>query len=242
MVENTKEEKGEKKEIDIKTGTRNFLIVFGVIILILAVIIIIAKFYKPDLTTLNDLHEKNLKGKKLNEDAYVYNGFSFVKHQGSWYTQIYSPGKNTKYEIPLHFGPVDVENISLTGDFTEFFKAVQDNNISKYQNQAYLTFNPHEENLTYVNLAIGELNINFRKVLNTHLEFACTEEDPACALYNASIVTCANASQQTPVFYVKSDPKTKVSENNYCLTIQGTDEEIVKAVDRLLYQMYLVIE
>lgn len=231
-------------ESDIKKSTRNFLILAGVILIIFVAIIAFVKLYKPDSSTLTDLHQQNLKGKSLanGEKAYVYNGFSFVYHQGSWYTQIFSPGKKTKYDIPLHYGPTDLENVSIDGNFEAFFDAVMNNNISKYQNQAYLTFNPNEENLTYVNLAIGELNINFRKVLNTHLEFACTIENPACDLYNATIITCSNASQQTPVFYFKADPETKILENNYCLTIQGSNEELLRAVDRLLYKMYLVMD
>ncbi|MBI3033042.1 hypothetical protein HYY69_06215 [Candidatus Woesearchaeota archaeon] len=242
LPENSQEQK--PTEHDIKKYTRNFLIVAGVIIILFGVILAFVKFYKPQDTTLPNLHKENLKGKTLatGEKGYVYNGFSFVHHKGSWYTQIFSPSKKTKYDIPLHYGPTDLENVSIDGNFKAFFDAIMDNNISKYQNQAYLTFNPNEENLTYVNLAIGELNINFRKVLNTHLEFACTEEAPACDLYNATIVTCSNASQQTPVFYFKSDPETKVLENNYCVTIQGTNEELLRSVDRLLYKMYLVMD
>lgn len=238
----------EIKETEVNKATRNLGIIAGLIVLIIIGILLIPKFYAPQEKSLTDLHNKNVQGDDLDYESYLYNGFSFVKKDGSWYTQIFSPSKKIKYDIPLRYGPKELEDFPIEGNFSSFFKSVKNNDIEKlenqteFENQVYITFNPNEKNLTYVNLAIGELTVNLRKVLNTHQELGCSQMHEACELYNASLITCEDASSESPVILFKTDEEAKVFEKDYCLTIQGTEIDLMKGVDRLLYKIYLIMD
>ena len=242
-------EKIEKKEqlnkpaepIPEEKQSKYLIIGIILIILITAAIIAIPKFYTPKEKTIDDLLDENYKNDPT-PTSYVYGGFSFVKQDGTWYTHVQNSLDNQIYTIPLHFGPKEVENISIHGDINTFLDKLETNNItSEFQYNTYLTFDPIGSDLAFIALATGELSINFGKLFNIAVIAACTnDEDPACLRNNTKIITCENTTD--PVIYLKEASPMNITINNNCITIQGREYEIVKGVDRLLYKMYGIMD
>jgi len=105
--------------------TRNILI--GVAVLIGIFVVVFGGFKLYDNLTsaavidIDELHDENLEGDLNNEEAYVYNGFSFVLVDGLWWTEVLksSDSGDTLLKIPLHYGPRDLEEVVYTGSVSE---------------------------------------------------------------------------------------------------------------------------
>src|SRR3989338_93729 len=63
----------------------------------------------PVALTLDDLHKLNAEGELDSEKGQMYHGFSFVKEEGLWWTNVLQAEELLK--IPLHFTPSEVEHI-----------------------------------------------------------------------------------------------------------------------------------
>ena len=90
-----------------------------------------------------------------NYQGYEYNGFSFIKGNNMWFTQIQPIGENKLYTIELRYGPRELEEIPIIGN-PEIFLEI---------NKTYITFDPYDKNLKYIGLAIGDIDLNLIKVL-----------------------------------------------------------------------------
>jgi hypothetical protein len=183
----------------------------------------------PEPTTIDDLHQVNIDGDLDEEQGYVHNGFSFVYLDGLWFTQLQKADTNKVYDVKLHYSPKDLKDVFVIGD------------VSPFQNLAkvYLTFDPKESGLKYVALAAAELSINLAMVMATEPIAACTVNvTEAC--YTRPIVNCTNSDR--PVIYLKESELVGVSVKDNCITVSGTDEDLVRATDRLLLQFYGIME
>ena len=227
----------------------------GLILLILIVIIAIPFVVKEDPKTINELHQQVIDGKE-NDNQYSYNGYSFVK-QGSkdigwmWYTQVLNQYQNIKYDVPLHYGPKELEEIEIIGEASRFSEMTfnQSNyleeydefniNLTQHPYIAYFSFDPNSNDLDYVNLAHHELRTNLLQVFDIRLLPAClTEEDDACK--SVAILTCENT--QVPIIEFREAAVTSIEMNDNCITVNGYGPGIVKGIDRLLYAMYGIME
>ncbi len=222
---------------EVSDQTNAFFITLGVLLLILVAIFLIPRFFNSEAKTLDDLHEETLTENKDTETAYPYNGYSFVYYDGLWYTQIQNAFSGGLYDIPLHYGPRDLTDIVVTGDFDPFFISLGGNNISNYTLQTYLTFDPADENMGYVALATGELTQNIASTFGIAFIPACIEEDEGCE--TVPIVTCN--STDAPVIFLTSGEPTVVYADGNCITLQGTGTELVRAADRFILKLYNVM-
>lgn len=159
-----------------------------------------------------------------NYQGYDYNGFSFIKGNNMWFTQIQPQGENKLYTIELRYGPKDLENIPIIGD----------PKLVLTTNKIHITFDPYDKNLKYIGLAIGDIDLNLIKVLGIEPIAACTKNHSACL--DRPIKNCNNT--KVPLILVQQDPVTFVEQKDNCLIVQGNDFEIVKAADRLLLYLY----
>ena len=159
-----------------------------------------------------------------NYQGYDYNGFSFIKGKDMWFTQIQPPGENKIYTIELRYGPKELEDIPIIGE-PKLFLTI---------NKTYITFDPYNENLKYIGLAIGDIDINLINVLNIEPVAACTKNHSGCS--DRPIKDCDNTNY--PVILVKQDPVAFIEQKGNCLIIQGNDFELVKAADKLLLYLY----
>lgn len=166
-----------------------------------------------------------LKKPEFKPDVVEYNYYSFEEVGGLWQTNI-QLGEQL-YELIFRFNPVQVENVSIVGNFTGFRTA-----------PIYITFDPdvNSEKFKYLALAASELSLHVVRALNFTVEAACTKNETDACL-NRPIVTCAdNAS----VIYLLSESPMQISLNNSCVVLSGDGFDLLKSVDRLLFQWYKI--
>jgi len=169
-------------------------------------------------------------------EYYDYNEFRFVKQGPLWVTQVQS-GKYV-YTIRLHYGPRDLEDVKVSGIFSQKFADA---------NYVYLSFEP--ENVQPVTTTVGdseeggeaeeskmilaasELSIILSQAIRRNPIAACTRNETA-ACNDRPIVPCNREGE--PVIYLVDRGEASVRFMGDCIGLTGEGDEIVKAVDRLL--------
>lgn len=219
--ETTLKEKGHDSD------TRSILILVGVSIALFLIIISGFSLYN-NLTSsavvgLDDLHKENLDGKLEEEEGYTYNGYSFVKADGLWWTEVNKFG--TRLKIPLHFAPKELEDIKFQGNLDPAFNE---------GDKVYIAIDPNVVSKHYT-LAISELSFNLVKGMDRIPVGSCTEEHPACE--GREIINCETANGK-PVVELALDPEQKIELIGTCIKVSGTEFDLVKGVNRVLYQWY----
>ena len=200
-----------------KTGTRNAIIAA---LIVIAMFMLVINMHK--ITTFFAKEEIPLP------DDYYYKGkFHFVKDGGLWKTEI--TFGNKFINIPLHYSPRDLENVSLEGEVDSRFI-----NSSKL----YITFDPRD-NIGYVALATSELSLNLVQGMNIGVIAACAANSTE-ACYSRPIVTCN--STDNGVIYIKEAKEPKIIMDGNCITLQGKGTHLVRAVDRLLLKWYRIMD
>ncbi|MEK6809566.1 MAG: hypothetical protein AABY40_02750 [Nanoarchaeota archaeon] len=213
-----------------QNDSKAVLILIGILVAIFAVAIGGFKAYNhftaADIVVIDDLHQQNLDGKLNSDEGYVFNGYSFVKADGLWWTEV--EVKNRIIKIPLHFGPRDVEEIPVTGKLTSDFNQGE---------KIYVSIDPKVNYDKYYTLGLMELNTNILQGINRNIEAACSEESPVCE--NRTVINCENTNGQ-PVVQLSVDEKPSVTLKGSCMEIRGSGEDLVKSVDRALYGWYKI--
>ncbi len=206
------------------------------IIVIIAVILALAsgtfsvlKFSSaPNALPVDTLHDLNKQGKLSKDRGYMYGDHSIVKNDGLWWADVYVLG--TLYKTPLHFGPRDLENVTITGQLNDSFNQQPD---------IYVAINP-ETSDKYYSLAISELSLNLAKVMNRAPIGACTtENDVVCP--ERKIVSCANPNG-SPTIELEINDTSSIQLQGTCIKITGKEYGLTRAVDRLLYRWYGVMQ
>lgn len=210
--------------------SKSVLILIGVLIAIFALAIAGFKAYNhftaAGVVVIDDLHQQNLDGQLSSDEGYVYNGYSFVKADGLWWTEV--EVKDRIIKVPLHYGPKDVEYIPVTGKLTTDFNK---------GGKIYIAIDPRVNYDKYYTLGLMELNTNILQGINRKIEAACSEENPVCE--NRTVINCENANGQ-PVVQLSVDEKPSVALKGTCIDIRGNSEELVKSVDLALYVWYKI--
>ncbi len=234
----------ETEETSPPLTNRHFYIIIAVIL-----IIFLSFFgYKYFLLsqgplTIEDLHDLNIKcnlpsgrgfltsiscwWKSLPpERGYVHNGYSFVLSDGIWYTKISSGEKD--YQIPLHFGPREVVNItisgSVNGSFDEGF-------------EMYITVDPTSDGQDYIALAASELAQNIATAIQRRPIGACDRNETAMCEFRP-IVACDTTDKA--MVYLVHGPGPSVEMNGRCIIAKGQGYDLVKAADRILLHWYKI--
>lgn len=221
----------ESPHFSIKEDGRSILIMVAVLVGIFILFFAGSKLYNyftaASVVNIDDLHKDNLNGKLDEEEGYIYEGFSFIKADGLWWTEVKVPDRLLK--IPLHFGPRDLEEVKVTGSLNPEFNLGSD---------VFIAINPLVMD-KYYTLAISELSFNIVQGLNKNPVGSCTSENYACD--NRTIISCANNPDNMPVIELDLNETSKIELNGNCIMIAGNGLDLVKAVDRLLYQWYGVM-
>ena len=211
---------------------KNLLIILSIIVgvlgLIFAGVALYNKYYEVEVVDIDQLHQDNLQNKLDEEDGYVYGGFSFVKADGLWWSELNMDGEKVK--IPLHFGPKEVEEVKIKGELSTMFNQGDD---------VYIAIDPKVTDKFYT-LALSELSFNVVKGLKRTPIGSCTEEDWACD--NRTLISCNNNPKYKPVIELAIANETSIELIGSCIKISGSGYNITKAVDRLLYQWYEVMK
>ena len=149
---------------------------------------------------------------------------------GLWWTEMKKG--NTLLKIPLHFGPKEVNDTKVEGKL--------DNTQFNNGTEVYIAINPETFN-QYYSLALSELNFNIVQGIERKPIAVCTKNDTICETDNRTILSCNN-TEGKPVIELRYGEEQKITLNQTCILITGTDYGIVKAVDRLIWQWYGIID
>ena len=236
-MEETKNISSEKKDVpeekaSLKSDKILLISIIG-IVLILGIFFSVMYIPKPKINTVDDLNRKNIDGKLgTDEEGYLYKGvYSFVKSADLWFFQLKSPSGKSEYDIPLHFGPRELEDINPKGRLSSLFTNTT---------EIYITFDPLAPELQYTALAVGELDQSIITAF-AKLPIAACDKNETSACSNRPIVTCDNI-KDIPVIYFRYNETTEILYIDNCIIVQGNGMEQVRAVDRMLLQWYGVMD
>lgn len=157
------------------------------------------------------------------EESYFYRGQEFKKINGLWTTDIRVG--NRLITIWIHNGPREVMDIEITGRL----------NTSFDHGPVYMTFDPMDESKENIALSAGELSLTIVNGVQREVIAACSRnETEACA--NRPIMTCEDSNNS--VIYLKQSNTTSVTFDLNCITITGSEEELLRATDKLILYWY----
>jgi len=231
-VEDANKNEGGEHEEGQKSSSEIILIVsIALIVLLFIGILAYSILTKPEPTTLEDLHVLNLKGKLKPEQGYVYNGaYSFITFDNLWYTQLTSPKGTKLYNLALRYSPKDLENIPIEGELST--------RLFNEQSEFFATFNPTGKEFSYTALAVADFNTHMSKVFEKMPIAACDRnETEPCK--TRPIVTCEDTDKL--VLYIKESNRIRTYYNNNCIVVEGSGLDLVKGVDRILYNLYNIM-
>jgi len=228
-----KENKEDVKEPKLKSD--RMLIIIAIIVILVFAVILGSKFFQKRPETIDELHELNLKGKLKEDQGYLYKGaYSFVKFDNFWYTQFKSPKGTILYDFNFRYSPRELEDIKIKGklDFEKF------NDASQY----YATFNPLGNDFTHIRLARLDYDLQMTKIFQKTPISACDRNSTnvSTACYGVPIITCENT--EDIVVYYKESNELSVEYKDNCIVISGSGFDLVKGVDRVLYNLYDIME
>lgn len=219
------------KEGQNKPSEKILLISIAVIGLLFISVLAYSFVHKPKPQTLEDLHVMNLNGKVKPEQGYIYNGvYSFVTLDNLWYTQLKSPKGTKIYSLALRYSPRDLKGIVIEGSLDkDFFDS---------KSEFFVSFNPTGKDFSSIALAVADFNTHMSKVFEKTPIAACDRnETDACS--TRPIVTCEDSDKL--VLYIKEASRFKVYYNTNCIVIEGNGFDLVKGVDRVLYNLYNIM-
>ena len=183
------------------------------------------------INNMLSLHVLNLKGKLKPEQGYVYKGvYSFVKFDNFWYTGLNSPKGTKTYSMNFRYSPNELKDIVIEGSLDrDFFNS---------KNEFYPTFNPTGNELTHVQLAIADFDTHLAKVFEKNPIGSCDRNETQICK-SRPIVTCDDKDKL--VLYVKESEKFRAYYNGNCIVVEGKGFDLVKGVDRILYNLYNIM-
>jgi len=138
---------------------------------------------------------------------------------------------NQPYQLKFRYDPKSVENITINTNIKEDL-------LNK--KTVYLTVDPNLSSIPVLG-AVEISGIISRKlgIFNKETIGATTE----FANNGTAVITCKDVTPEISVIWLKLGPETKVFSENGCLVVQGENEwEIVRASDRLVYQILTIME
>ncbi len=169
---------------------------------------------------------KHQKTTELNKVTFNY--FTFTEVGGLWQTDINVDGQ--PYEGVFRFNPEQVKDVYITGNLTAFKKE-----------PVYITFDPNASSGDFKYLALGasELSLHLVRALNVSVVAACTSND-SLVCEGRQIVTCEDKDKN--VIYLDASPPTQITLDGRCVKLSGLEMDLLKSIDRLLFQWYRIMK
>lgn len=195
--------------------TNNFILGVGILIVLLAAFFGVSYYYN-----------NNRPPPELPQIE--YNGFDFVYFDDLWNFE-WQRGNNL-YNMHFYYNPEEALEIPVTtiNPLSDVFQL----------ETIYTTFDPLANNTLYFPIAQAELVLTIVRVFERFVVAGCSQNATLpCA--SQPIVTCETT--QAPVILLHQDPEAKITIDDDCVILQGTDKELIKAVDRFLYGVLGII-
>lgn len=236
---NEKDAEGTEKKVPVSPkeliSFRELIILIIGVIIIFAIIIAIPHVFKKEQKGLEIMHVENF-GKKESENNYIYNGFSFLKLPDErtsvlfWYTQVKVDGQ--LYDMPMRHGPKELEDIKI--------EVINPTEKRNYSSTLYITTEARNEPRGYLGVAIAELNEKLTMIKKYDIKSAYSTNS---SLNNPviAVMECETNKENIIIRLEddKQEPKIQIDDN--CLIIQGSNESIIKAADKLIYKLVGII-
>src|SRR3989338_6900609 len=218
----------EPQEPIKKSSERPLIIGIAIIIILFIGVVSYSFFQKEEPKTLEELHVLNFQGKLKPEQGYVYQGaYSFVHFDNVWYTQLQSPKGTRIYSMALRYSPKEVEDIVIEG--------LLDKQFFDSQSEFYVTFNPTGTEFSMIALAVADFDTHMTKVFEKIPVDACDRNETEIC-QSRPIVTCADTDKL--VLYIRESGRFRTYYNNNCIVVEGNGFDLVRGVDRILYNLY----
>lgn len=147
-----------------------------------------------------------------------YNGytFTFISSQNIWIAKI------NGRQAAFNFVPMDVANINISGEIAAMLRDKVEIDVTYDINSTFaqpIALVQHQ-----LGLVLAQYNIFVRKGFTLNNTF------------NLPIITCKDATLNTPVIYFKYSNTTQAHVDGNCIIAEAaTDADIIKIKDRLLY-------
>jgi len=145
-----------------------------------------------------------------------YNGFSFSTNGQIWTAKI------SGQEAAFSFLPADVQDIQVKNDFSKILSGkyeIDTTSEVNSTNKEYIALAEHQMGLT-----LGSYNIYLSKGFTTNTSFSLP------------VITCANATQYTPIIYFRHGNSTSISVQSNCVIAEASSNtDFIRVKDRLLY-------
>jgi len=145
-----------------------------------------------------------------------YNGISFSTNGRIWTAKI------NGNEAAFSFLPTEVQDINSSGDFSKLLSEKYEiDSTSEFNstNKEAIALAEHQMGLT-----LGSYNIYLREGFTANTSFSLP------------VITCANATQYTPVIYFRHGNSTSISVQSNCVIAEASSNTgFIKVKDRLLY-------
>lgn len=234
--ENKTSDVSEEDLIIAESKKSDKIFIIGAIILFVVFIAIFSWsfFKKPPVESIEELHLLNINGKLDSDKGYVYKGgYSFVNIDNFWYTQLKSQSGKTLYNFNFRYSPRELEDIKIKGrlDIDKF------NNATRF----YSTFNPIGDDFGNVRLASLDYDLHMINVFKKMPISACDRNiTNVSGCLEVPIITCDN-TDEIVIYYNESD-KFSVEYKGNCILIKGKGLDLVKGVDRVLYNLYGIMD
>jgi len=229
-MEETNDISGKEENIEDKDtksiSNLTFFVIIGIIVVLFVAVFAARVFIKQKVYTMDEMIARTLQGEENPETNYKYNGYVFVKVGTLWYTQWQL--ENYVLNIPLHYGPLELENVKAEGKLDERF------NSDHY----YITFDPYGNDFAHVAVAAGEIGRNLVEGFGANISSACLSNHTVCV--DKPIITCNNTNEA--VIYIKESEEAKIVMGGNCLIIQGKGTELFKVADRVILSLYGIMK
>jgi hypothetical protein len=224
------DEKEPEKQISDKMVVYTIIVILAVFAVFILIRVLTPVVDRP--MTIEEAHVFNIRGKLEPEFGYMYGPHSFIRFNDLWYFQVQSEG--ILVNVPMRFGPKDVEDIPLYGSLDEEFDNAE---------KVYFSFDPLGEDLTYIALAVGELTQSLTKAFGNEVAAVCSRncsQSECDACQGRPILDCSNKEEAIISLIETEQPRIVLKGN--CIEVQGSGLDLVRQVDRLLLEFYGVIK
>lgn len=163
-------------------------------------------------------------GDDSREMDYGGQSFLYMRERGTYVSEI--DGRNIEF---LHH-PEEVENINLSDDL-----------VSKIQNTLEIDFTSDPQSPLKEDIAFSAYYVKkaVESSSNVFVRTGFTGEND----FNATVITCADATEFVPVFVFEYANYTSLDEVGECVLLRGQDgNDMQRFASRILYAFYGILE
>ena len=149
-----------------------------------------------------------------------YNGVKFTQQENVYVAQF---GDET---LGFNYLPYQVEDMNVSKEALDLWKNAQ---------VLIITFDPDSADVTFTDLLRFDLE-------TTSGKFIVGATNKETDKYDLPVLNCENATASQPVLFLKSEELTTIELEGNCIIATANNFEFLKIRDRLLYDLFGVME